>query len=298
MKNYEYRDLFLKHLALSNTSSDKTKDSYFRDITRFLDFVDAKSIFDVNKEDVFAYTQHLRSGSITRGIISNRTFARNMACLRSFYRFLIDQKLIDENPFILYKNPKVTKKLPEYLIFDDVITLLDSFNLKDPIDVRNRLITEIIYACGLRVSECTNLKYSDFDFQEECLSVMGKGKKYRYVPFYPRIKQLVKLYMDTYYHVINDKEEYLIVNQKGKKISSRFIQDMLKKQGIKAGLTMNVHPHMLRHSFATHLLNNGADLRSVQELLGHSLLSTTQIYTHLSKEHLKTIVENYHPRKK
>ncbi|MDO4701880.1 MAG: tyrosine-type recombinase/integrase [Erysipelotrichaceae bacterium] len=298
MKNYEYRDLFLKHLAVSNTSSDKTNDSYFRDITRFLDFMDTKSIFDVNKEDVFAYTQCLRSGSITRGIISNRTFARSMACLRSFYRFLIDKKLVEENPFILYKNPKVTKKLPEYLVFDDVITLFDSFNLKDPIDVRNRFITEIIYACGLRVSECTNLKYSDFDFQEACLSVIGKGKKYRYVPFYPRIKQLVKLYMDVYYHAINDKEEYLIVNQKGKKISSRFIQDMLKKQGIKAGLTMNVHPHMLRHSFATHLLNNGADLRSVQELLGHSLLSTTQIYTHLSKEHLKTIVENYHPRKK
>ncbi|MFI3284860.1 MAG: tyrosine-type recombinase/integrase, partial [Erysipelotrichaceae bacterium] len=184
------------------------------------------------------------------------------------------------------------------LTFEQVIKLLSSFDLSNPTDLRNRVAIELIYACGLRVSELSDLKWSDIDDKEMLISILGKGKKRRIVPFYPNLNKLLIRYRKEYYEIYKGEVDNVIINQKGHSMSVRYIQQVLQKQGVHANLTVQLHPHMLRHSFATHLLDNGMDLRMVQELLGHENLSTTQIYTHVSLDRLKEVIEKSHPHRK
>ena len=299
---YEILDEFIAYMNDKRSGSDKTADSYSRDVERFIHFLEDEKINsfnDVDKDLVFDYINLLRSGKITRGKISNATYARNLSALRSFYRFLCIRHYSEENPFLAFGNVHVEKHLPDVLTFDQVESLLNVFDLSDPKDVRDRCVLETIYACGLRISECCDLRMDQIDRNEGIVRVIGKGNKERIVPFYPRLGQLIDLYVSMYRNEYADEDfPYLFVSQRHSKLSPRSVQLLLKDARIKAGIPIDVHPHMLRHSFATHLLDNGADLRTVQELLGHENLSTTQLYTHLTYDRLKDAVDSAHPHAK
>lgn len=299
---YEILDGFIAYLYDKRSGSDKTSDSYRRDIERFIHFLEEENITsfrDVDKDVVFDYINLLRSGKISRGKISNATYARNLSALRSFYRYLCERHICEDNPFLLFRKVHVEKHLPDVLTFDQVDQLLNVFDLDDPLQVRNRCILETIYACGLRISECCDLLVDQIDHESMILRVIGKGNKERIVPYYPRLEELFELYMKMYRNeYAYEGFPYLFVSQRHGKISPRSVQLLLENARIKAGLAIDVHPHMLRHSFATHLLDNGADLRTVQELLGHAHLSTTQLYTHLTYDRLKDAVRSAHPHAK
>ena len=300
---YKYLDDFIKFLYVSKTGSDKTTDSYYRDIARFIAFLDDNNIDsfnDVDKSVVFDYVTLLRSGKITNGKkISNSSYARNLSAIRSFYKYLCSIHICNSNPFVLIKNVHIEKHLPDVLTFDQIEKILDVFDLDNPLDIRNRCIIETIYACGLRISECCDLKLSNIDSKDMFVRVIGKGNKERIVPYYPRLNELFDLYIKQFRNLYakNDCEE-LFVSIRGEKVSPRSVQLLLEDIKVKADLPIDLHPHMLRHSFATHLLDNGADLRTVQELLGHANLSTTQLYTHLTYDRLKSAVQKAHPHSK
>lgn len=299
----EYLDNFLKEINNKYSGSSLTFDAYKRDIGRFITFLKERNIDDFNVVDklvIFDYIELLRSGKITRTKINNTSFLRNISSLRSFFKYLIKIGVIKKNPLSLFKNVKQSKKLPDLLTFSQIEEILNSFDLKNPKEIRDRLMVEIIYACGLRVSEVCNLRKQQIDYDNFILRVIGKGNKERIIPFYDDLAKLIDQYLKTYYteHLNNQTHDYLFINNRGKKITSRTIQMLLVEVKNRTNLKINVHPHMLRHSFASHLLENGADLRTVQELLGHENLSTTQIYTHLNLEHLKKVVEKAHPKGK
>ena len=192
---------------------------------------------------------------------------------------------------------KKEKKIPEFLFYDEMIELLESIPLDTDENIRNRAMFEMMYACGLRVSEVVSLKIDDIDLNDQIVRVVGKGSKERIIPFYDEAKEYLILYLNKVRKkMCTDKERNCFLNLKGQPLTTRGVQYILDKVVLKSGLLLKVHPHMFRHSFATHLLDNGADLRIVQELLGHSNLSTTQIYTHVSKEHLKNTYKKAFPR--
>ena len=305
MANFEeVLNRFLDYISLHGTGSKDTLDAYKRDVHRFLSYLEKRNVDsfeDVTKEMIADYLVVLRSGKITSCKISNSSFARNVSSIKSFYRYLNRYENIQENPIRLFHTSSIKRKLPEYLTFDQMETLLNHFDLSKDVDIRNRCMIEVMYACGLRVSECASLKLENIDLKEQYLTVLGKESKERMVPFYPRCASLLKQYiMVVRPHFMTKQEEHGIcfVNQKGKPISARSIQMICAKAGEDAGLEYHIHPHMIRHSFATHLLDNGADLRIVQELLGHENLQTTQIYTHVAQDRLDKVIEKAHPNSK
>ena len=299
---YKTLDDFIAYLSAKRTGSKQTEDAYYRDIARFIAFLEEKNIKsfnDVSKNESFDYITLLRSGKISRGKISNSTYSRNLSALRSFYKYLISIHKADHNPFTQFKKVHVDKHLPDVLTFDQIEQILASFDLDDPLEIRNRTIIETIYACGLRISEACDLRLDAIDQKEMIIRVIGKGNKERIVPFYPRLNELFELYFKEYRKKYASEDfEYLFVSKRGGKISPRSVQLLLEDVRVKTGIAINIHPHMLRHSFATHLLDNGADLRTVQELLGHENLSTTQLYTHLTYDRLKRTVDDAHPHSK
>ena len=293
-------DDYLLYLSNRRSGSKYTSESYCRDISRFLNFLEENGIDDLNlvdKQIVYEYVMALKKGEITDKKISETSFARAMSALRSFFNYLNVVDVVKTNPFKLVHQTKKSQKLPDILTFDQIECLFDSFDLENPVELRDRTILEMIYACGLRISEAVNIHVEDLNLDDMVLKVLGKGSKERYIPFYPRLRTLIKKYLKEYRSNYTVDNGPLFLNQRGQAISARYVQKMLSGQGIKANLPLNVHPHLLRHSFATHLLDNGADLRVVQALLGHENLSTTQIYTHLTTERLKKVVNEAHPHK-
>lgn len=305
MEDFEYSlDRFLANKAMERTGSADTEDAYRRDVERFLEFLRKnriRSFEEVGRDTVSEFITELRSGEISDTPLSNASFSRALSALKSFWRYLNLHEGVKNNPVQIFKGAKVRRRLPDYLSFDQMEKMLESFDLSKPADLRDRCIIETMYACGLRVSECAGLRIEDIRLSEEYLSVLGKESKERIVPFYKRCGQLIALYEKKARALFMEgREEHgiLFVNQKGKPITPRSIQMICEKAGINAGLSIHVHPHMIRHSFATHLLDNGADLRIVQELLGHENLSTTQIYTHVTQDRLSKVVEAAHPHGK
>ena len=298
---YKTLEAFLDYFDTKRSGSLQTKDAYRRDISRFISYLEEEKIDDFNKVDrkvIMDYTSKLRSGEFSNKKISNSTFSRNLSSLRSFYYYLLETHVVDSNPFLLFKKIKVEKHLPDVLTFDQIVTLLDSFDESKPMELRNRCIIETIYACGLRISEACNLKLSNIDFNNLTINIIGKGNKERLAMFYPNLKEHLNKYIKEYRNTIKTDTDYLFINNNGKQMSPRSVQLMLDESSVKANLPIHVHPHMLRHSFATHLLDNGADLRAVQELLGHENLSTTQLYTHLTYDRLKSTIIKAHPHSK
>ena len=294
-------DKYIQYLIKIKNYSKNTSESYYRDISRFVAFMRTKNVdrfSEIDKALIYDYIDAYRSGKLSDVRPSNATYSRSMSALRSFFKYLNESEIIDYNPINLFKGAKNERQLPDVLTFSQIERLLAIFDLEDPVELRNRTIIETIYACGLRVSELTSLDISSLNQDEMCLRVVGKGNKERIIPYYPRLRKLFKLYLSEYRNHLNPLDDALFINQRGKRLSNRSVQNIIEEAGIVADLKANVHPHALRHSFATHLLDNGADLRVVQELLGHENLSTTQIYTHLTIDRLKKTVDKAHPHSK
>lgn len=293
---------FLDYHQSMNTGSIHTLDAYRRDIYEYYDFLMQEGIEDLEDVDrniVMNFISSLRMKDGQYGTLKNSTIARKLSSLRSFYRYLNEYIGIKNNPFLYMKSPKQGRRIPEFLFLDEMELFLNSFDEHDDAAIRDKAMFEIMYACGLRVSEVVNLRFDDIDFHDQILRILGKGDKERIVPFYQRAGDQIQYYAQ---HVrskwVRKEHGYVFVNQRGEKMTTRGVQYRMQQQANRCDLHVHIHPHMFRHSFATHLLDNGADLRLVQELLGHASLSTTQIYVHVSKERLKNAYFAAHPRAK
>lgn len=291
----EWIEKFIEYISQINTNSIHTKDAYQRDLIKFRDYLEKECILfdEVDREIILNYISYLR----LECNLKNASVARKISSVRSFYRYLGEFYGLSNNPFALVKLGKKEKKIPEFLFYDEMIELLESISLDNDENIRNRAMFEMMYACGLRVSEVVTLKIDDIDMNDQIIRIIGKGNKERIIPFYDEAKEYLSLYLNQVRKkMCTEKERTCFLNLKGQPLTTRGVQYILDKVVLKSGLLLKVHPHMFRHSFATHLLDNGADLRIVQELLGHSNLSTTQIYTHVSKEHLKNTYKKAFPR--
>lgn len=290
----DYIEKYLNYLKYELNYSDNTVNSYRKDLEVYLDYLNMfkKDYRYMTKEDVIGYLKYLDK------LYKNKSIARMVSSTRSFYNYLKNNNIIDSNIFNRVKNPKVEKKLPNYLNILEVEELLDHFKSDDPKDIREELIFEIIYSTGIRVSELSNLKIKNIDFDNKQIKVMGKGSKERIVFYGDVLSKLLDLYLTSsrpLYENIDDKNDYLLINNKGARLSvasiEKYLDDLLKR----LSLSHRVTPHELRHTFATHMLDNGADLRTIQELLGHESLKTTQIYTHVSIDRLRNVYAKAHP---
>lgn len=280
---------FLLQMSLTHSQSEYTQLNYQLDLKKFQNYCLREGINhfeEVDRSFVLNYIAYLR---VECGLKTS-SIARHLSCLRSFYHFLREIKAMEKDPFVKVSVGKISQKIPEFLYEEEMAALLDSIPLDTPVHLRNRALFELMYASGLRVSEAKDLQLSDVDLEEQILRIRGKGSKERIVPFHDEAKEILEMYLKVRRMFCDEKVTEVFVNQKGKPLTSRGIQYLLDKVALESGLMMHVHPHMFRHSFATHLLDNGADLRVVQELLGHQNLSTTQIYTHISQ---KKLIETY-----
>ncbi|MEG0285156.1 MAG: tyrosine recombinase XerC [Vagococcus sp.] len=289
---------FLKYLIIERQYSEKTKEAYEDDITDFFLFLKESGNDDyllVTLQDVRIYLAYLHDREYSRNTIS-----RKLSSLRSFYQFLMKNDLLSENPFSYVQMKRQQSKLPRFFYEKELNALFDSAEGNRPLDYRNQAILEVLYGTGIRVSECVNIKLQDIDFDASVVLIFGKGGKERYVPFGSFAEDAIRTYLtegrDVLMTKTTDTHSYLFVNNRGAPITDAGIQYVLKKLIEKSSLTTDIHPHMFRHTFATHLLNNGADLRTVQELLGHSSLSSTQIYTHVTTDTLQKNYRHFHPR--
>jgi len=230
---------------------------------------------------------------------SSKTVSRNLSSLRTFFKYLTKEHFIKTNPMVLISNPKEEKKLPTYLNYRELDKILEVPDQTSVIGLRDACILEILYSTGIRVGELVNIKLGDIDFIQKRIKILGKGNKERYVLFGKRGYEVLNKYLDKARpNLMKEKTEYLFLNKRGTGVSVRTVEMIIDEIVRKSSIKFNVSPHTLRHTFATHMLDNGADLNSVSELLGHSNLNTTAIYTHVSNERLKQVYLNCHPRAK
>lgn len=287
MKNNDYVGKYLEYLKYERKLSNNTFLSYKYNLDKFLLFFEKKDV-------IYLATDDIRDFLYQDGVTS-RTRAHYLTVLNSFYNYLCENNYLLKSPTLTIKLPKIDKKLPEYLTIEEVDKLLNIYPVK-PFDFRNCAMLELIYGSGLRVSELVDLKISNIDFNDDILRIMGKGSKERIVPMNDKAKNALKDYIENYRNFLlkSKDSDYVFINNFGKKISRQGFFKILKKVCNDNGINKHVSPHTLRHSFATHLLNNGADLRVIQELLGHSNLTTTQIYSHIAMGKIKDDY-NFHP---
>lgn len=286
---------FLKYIEKEKRYPKTTLNSYERDLDNYYGFIISKKIKykTISKEEIRTYLKYLDELNYSKNTIS-----RILSTLRHFYTYLVTNNITPINQFKLIRNPKKDKKLPNFLQSDELNQIFDTIDIETPLGLRNRLIVELLYASGLRVSELTNLELNDIDINNKEIRVYGKGSKERIVYFGDYAKKYLELYIDTARKELlnKNKSSYLLINNQGEPLSTRGVQMVIEDIVTKAALKHNISPHALRHTFATDLLNNGADLKSVQELLGHSSLSTTQIYTHITNERLRSVYLQTFPR--
>lgn len=289
---------FSNFLKFERNFSDNTLDAYIRDIKKFSLY--AEKNLENSKPKAITY-EDLQEYLIlqSKQKISERTQARWISSIKSFFKYLLEEEIRDDNPATLLEGPKLGLYLPDTLSVEDVERITKNINLSTDLGVRNQCMVEVLYGCGLRVSELIELKISDINFKEGFLKVEGKGQKVRYVPLAKYTSHLIKNYIENVRinNKINKKyEENLFLNSRGSSMSRVIVFIIIKELAEKAGIRKNISPHTFRHSFATHMLQNGADLRFIQEMLGHSSITTTEIYTHLNTEELRDTILKYHPR--
>ena len=285
-----YIEKYISYLQYERALRDNTIKSYFYDLKRF-DLYFKGNVLDLSYDELQRYLSSVKD-------LKARSLAHHITVLTSFYNFLVDEKIITNNPCENIINTKIPKKLPIYLTEDEINKLLD-IPLHNEYDYRNKAMLELLYATGLRISELINLKVNDVDFDECIVRVFGKGKKERIVPIADVALKYLFIYLNKYRAIIlgSSLSDYMFISNSKKNISRQAFFKILKKEANRSGIEKIVSPHVLRHSFATHLLSHGANLRVIQELLGHEDISTTEIYAHLINEKLKDDY-TYHPRNK
>ncbi len=299
MKLDEALDLYLLHLKSERALSNNTLYAYSADLCRYSEFLEKQrrvhELESISREDVLAFV-HMLAGLG----LSARSRARNLSALRSLHRFALTEGLCTANPTADVEMPGISKKLPDLLNHNEVEALLNSTHGLEVYDLRDRAILETMYASGLRISEAAALQMNDLHLTEGFVSVMGKGSKRRLVPLGEAACAACERYIRESRMVLashsSQLDDSLFLSRNGEGMSRQAIWQMIKKRALQAGIARSIRPHMLRHSFATHLLEGGADLRSVQMMLGHSDLATTEIYTHVDQSMLRRQIENAHPR--
>jgi integrase/recombinase XerD len=290
-------DKYKMYLVLEKGLSNNTLEAYLDDLHKLQDFAEKenKNILHIQYNDLQQFVAQLVDSGI-----SPRSQARIISGVRSFYRFLVVEGILKANPTELLEGPKTGRKLPEVLTVEEVNNILDSIDLSTNEGQRNRAILETLYSCGLRVSELTDLAHSDVFFDEEFIKVKGKGNKQRLVPISKVALHEIQLYLqDRHLRPVQPgHEDVLFLNRRGKKLSRVMVFYIIREHAELAGVTKTISPHTLRHSFATHLLEGGANLRAIQMMLGHEKITTTELYTHLNREFLRDEILVHHPRNK
>ena len=288
---------FLKNLKYQRNYSDYTILSYKEDLNTYEEFLNIEGLNykTVKYNDIRNYLRYLKEEKNEK----NSSICRGLSALRTFYNYLITNEITDSNPFTYLNGPKKEKRLPRYFEYNELEELFKVPDLKDPFGQRNRLILELLYASGMRVGELVSIKVKDINISEGTILILGKGNKERITHFGEYAKDILLLYLDDGYKKLNKKNlEYLFINNKATKLTERGVRDILNNVIKETDLSKHISPHMLRHTFATHLLNEGCDILSVQKLLGHESISATGIYTHVTTEHLKNVYYSSFPRAK
>ena len=287
---------FKTYLKIERSLSDNTIDSYIRDVKKLAFFGEKinKNELKINKSDIKDFIKEINEDKI-----SARTQSRIISGIKAFYKYLILEDYIKINPTELIESPKIGMKLPDTLSVSEIDSLLSAIDFSHPQGHRNRAILEVLYSCGLRVSELVNLKLSNIRFNEGYVKVLGKGNKERYAPIGSSALKYLKIYLKEvriHQNIKKDSEDIVFLNRRGKKLTRVMIFTIIKQLAEKIGLKKKISPHTFRHSFATHLIEGGADLRAIQEMLGHESITTTEIYTHLDREFLRDAIMTFHPR--
>jgi tyrosine recombinase XerC len=287
----EYSTQFLTYLEIEKNASQHTLINYKIDLTEFADSLKKKPIESADYLDIRNFLAALKARQYSKSSIS-----RKLACVRSFFKFLSRENIIKANPAVSVSTPKRDKKLPLFLELKEVESLLEAPRGDSESAQRDKAIMELLYGSGIRVSELKGINKDDLDFYSGLLKVRGKGKKERIVPIGSMALKAIESYLEKRTTPQHRVEHALFLNKSGTRLTDRSIRRIILKYARQVAITKQVSPHTLRHSFATHMLDRGADLRSVQELLGHENLSTTQIYTHITTKRMKEIYEKAHPR--
>jgi integrase/recombinase XerD len=289
---------FKGYLQLERSLSANSVEAYQHDIEKLHQYIEYKKLSLLPEkvdhevlQDFLKWIHELGMGA--------RSQARVLSGIKSFYKYLLMENLINNDPTELLEGPRLSQKLPEFLTIDEINSMIDAVDRSTAEGERNRAILEVLYGCGLRVSELTGLRISQIFFDIGFVRVTGKGNKERIVPIGSSAIKQSKLYIDStraHIAVKPGNEDYLFLNKRGSKLSRVMIFTIIKTLAVKAGIHKTISPHTFRHSFATHLIEGGADLRAVQEMLGHSSITTTEIYTHLDRDYLRSAILQYHPR--
>jgi integrase/recombinase XerD len=290
---------YKKYLRIDRGLSDNTISNYARDLTKLIRFLDthqiSKNPITITKEEIQKFVYDIAKE------VQPRSQARIISGLKGFFNYLIFEDYRSDNPTDLIEAPKLGRKLPDTLSEEEIDQLIAAIDLGHPQGERNRAMLECLYACGLRVTELITLQLSDLYFEEGFISVTGKGDKQRFVPISEHTQKYINLYRNEVRIHSAPKPEYtntLFLNRRGRQLTRAMIFTIIKDLAIKAGIQKTISPHTFRHSFATHLLQNGADLRSIQQMLGHESITTTEIYMHIDRSQLSDVLHKYHPRSK
>jgi integrase/recombinase XerD len=289
---------YQSYLRIERGMSKNTIDNYSFDIERLCLFLDENSIavspITINEETIQQFIYHIAKQ------LNARSQARIISGLKSFFSYLIFEDYRADNPLELIETPRIGRKLPDTLSIVDIDRLIAAIDLSSNEGERNRAMLETLYGCGLRVSELVTLKISDLFFDEGFIKITGKGNKQRFVPIGSYTQKYIEIYKDnvrTHLNIQKGHEDTLFLNRRGRQLTRAMIFTIIKELAVKIDLNKTISPHTFRHSFATHLLENGADLRSIQLMLGHESITTTEIYVHLDRKHLSDIMNTFHPRK-
>lgn len=298
MNSQSYLKGFAAYLKLERSLAQNSINAYITDVEKLFQY------FEANNKDITLNTiklKDLREFLIWLNELGAEasTQARVISGIKSFFMYLLQEEIIVNNPSSLLETPKIARKLPDTLSVHEIDLLIGSIDASKPDGMRNKAMMEVLYGCGLRVSELTDLKISDIFEESEFIKVVGKGNKERIVPIGATALKLIKIYMEevrVHATIKRGNEDYIFLNRFGAKLSRIAIFNLIKSLAVAAGIKKSISPHTLRHSFATHLIEGGADLRAIQEMLGHASITTTEIYTHLDRDYLKTVITEFHPR--
>ena len=291
----KYIDKFIEYLKVQKNYSEFTRINYQKDLEEYFEFLNNKNYDykNIDYKKCMNYLIYLDEKKYKKNSIS-----RKLSSLRTFYKFLVLNNYSDNNPFLLISSPKKEKRMPRFINYQGIDEIFNIPDIKTMEGQREKVILEILYGSGIRVSELVNIKIKDIDFSNKTILIFGKGNKERIVPFGDYALDAINMYLDAARNKYLDGKtsEYLIVGKNEANLTTRRIEQIIDKLIKKTSIKMNITPHMFRHTFATHLLDNGCDLIAVQELLGHESLSSTEIYTHVSNEHLREVYYKCHPR--
>lgn len=287
---------FMSYIQLEKNYSEHTVHHYEHDLKDFFLFLDAEGVPNIREVDYIHARNYMTK--LYDAKLSRTTVSRKISAIRSFFRYGNREFGLDEAAFRSLFHPKKEERLPQFFYEEELAQLFKSAQGEDNLSIRNTALLELLYATGMRVSECVAIRLVDLDQTMQIVKVMGKGRKERYIPYGHFAQEALEHYLDEARPKLMKKQnhDYLFVNSRGEVVTDRGIRHILSECMKKASINSSIYPHMIRHTFATHLINNGADIRTVQELLGHSHLSSTQVYTHVTKEHLRNTYLKSHPR--